>query len=235
MFYIPGVYGDEQKQAMLRHCLADRVAFHTIDLPDSELEVEALCDLATTAQFVVDTIVKIQGEGDIYLVGFSFGASLAVEVASQLESAGRIVAYLGLIDGPLAIDDKRNTLRGLIQLLVAPRVGFMIYQLLRRQLAKTYKLARHFKNKNVTVKRVTSDYRFIALENWIPKKCVAAGIIILSILSFEQSSLTWKALCPNCKQVKVRSNHHHLLLGKNLSRVAALLADDIADRVNVHD
>jgi thioesterase domain-containing protein len=54
--------------------------------------------LSATAMEVAAEIARRQPDGDIRLMGYSYGAALAYEVASQLQAHGRRVAFLGLID-----------------------------------------------------------------------------------------------------------------------------------------
>ena len=62
----------------------------------------------------VERIRTIQPMGPYYLVGWSLGGALAMEVAHQLEQAGRNVAFLGLLDSYVpgfedVVDDVHDT------------------------------------------------------------------------------------------------------------------------------
>jgi len=50
------------------------------------------------AAHYVQEITSFQPEGPIYLAGYSLGGVIAWEVSRQLQSAGRRVAFLGLLD-----------------------------------------------------------------------------------------------------------------------------------------
>ena len=225
VFLLPGVFGDEPQLLRFREHLASRIRFTTLDLPDLESPVSVLCSLPETGRIIVESILRLQQTGDVSIVGFSFGASLALEVAAQLRRAGRTIAYLGLIDGPLHIEDMRRTVRGLVQMLFTPRGPYIISKLIY------YKLRFHLDKLRFWKERARStpaDYRLIALGNWQPQRCEARGIVILSIMSFDVLSKNWRDLCPNCRQVKIVSDHRHIIKGSSLYRVASALADDMA-------
>jgi amino acid adenylation domain-containing protein len=65
-----------------------------IEIPN--LNFKNLEDLVS---FYVGEILKVQPSGPYLLAGFSSGANLAVEAAKQLFQAGKIVDFLGMIDG----------------------------------------------------------------------------------------------------------------------------------------
>jgi aspartate racemase len=56
---------------------------------------ERIEDMA--AQFLPE-VLKVQPEGPYYLAGYSFGGTVAYELAQQLVAMGREVAFLGMID-----------------------------------------------------------------------------------------------------------------------------------------
>jgi surfactin synthase thioesterase subunit len=53
-------------------------------------------------------ILETQPEGPYYLLGWSFGADLAIETAYLLEQTGRRVAFLGLVDRLVQDDPETN-------------------------------------------------------------------------------------------------------------------------------
>ena len=63
----------------------------TVDAP-----LESINDLAS---FYITHIQSVQAKGPYHIAGYSFGASVAFEVATQLESQGEEVASLVMLDG----------------------------------------------------------------------------------------------------------------------------------------
>ena len=225
VFYIPGIYGDQPKQESLRNCVVG-IKFHVITLPELNVSSTVLSSLVETARLVANYIDETQKEGEVYIVGFSWGAGLAVEVAVQLKLAGRTVEYLGLIDCPLYIDENRRTLRRLMQVILAPKFFLKLRRFTRNVFHYNYKMIRR-----IPIVPTASEYRFLSLRLWSPQTCDAKGIMILSAEFRKMFGEKWKAICPNIKQVEIRSDHEDIILGKNLNRVATVLANDIAEKL----
>ena len=232
VFLLPGVYGDEPQLNDFRVLLAGRLEFHTIDLPDLKAPLSVLSSIPETARVVVEDILHVQRDGIIYIVGFSFGASLAVEVVAQLEHAGRDIAYLGLIDAPLKAKNMRR------RLSLSPTGVFAI---LRRLLQKLNE-RRHLRNATHNLmaqaemsdpqrRSLLLDLRCTALNQWNPPGCDTVGLLFLSDLLYKRTNNQWAKLCPNCKQIRISCDHEHIIQGESSYRVAAALADDIARRV----
>ena len=234
VFFLPGILGDEPKQAILRQKFPGFINFIVLELPDSSEYV--VCSLAETGRVVAENIMRVQQKGDIFILGFSFGANLAVEVACHLTSVGRNIGYLGLIDGLLKTGDTRRSLRGLFDLLTAPRGGFIvlknIVQIIKRRFFKKMK---EYRINNATESLNIIDCRFTALSGWEPQVCEAQGIMLLSVFNFERSSLLWKKICPNCRQVRVRSDHHHFISGYSAYNVATVMSNDLANYLEKYD
>ena len=101
LFLIPGILGDEPKLATFRRALSKEVAFEILELPEIDASIKVLRSVAATAAVLVNRISVMQPEGDILLVGFSFGGLVAQDVSRQLEATGRTVRFLVVFDGPL--------------------------------------------------------------------------------------------------------------------------------------
>lgn len=199
-----------------------------VDLPGLRFGKDVLCDLRETARIVAVSITETQQHGAVHLLGFSFGACLAVEVACHLTSAGRTVAYLGLIDSPLRIDDTQRSLRGIVELLMARRGVRIVLKNLAQVLVRTYR-AKKKSTSSVQETRFdqAAEYRFEALKTWQPRTCKSDGFILLSIFNYERSRPSWQRICPNCTQIKIKSDHHHVLIGHSLYNVAGLMDKQI--------
>lgn len=53
------------------------------------------------AQTYIDEILMVQAAGPYYLFGFSYGATIAFEIARQLEAMGHEIGHLCLVEPPL--------------------------------------------------------------------------------------------------------------------------------------
>ena len=227
-FYIPGVFGDEPKQSVLREKIFGECKVRIAELPGLNFDKTVLCDLSETARIITEDIMRLQQHGDINLIGFSFGASLAVEIARHLTSAGRTVGFFGLIDCPLKIEDMRRSVRGIVELFAAPNGMILVsknfIQVFKRMYNQT--IASKFLGKKLNLDEL-AECRFAALRSWKPESCETQGVILLSIFNFERSHTTWQMICPKCKQIKIRSDHHHVLTGHSLDRVVCVMRDEI--------
>ncbi len=230
VFLLPGVYGDEPQLSDLRACLADRLSFHTLDLPDLGTPFSILSSIPETARLLVANIVALQQGGSVYIIGFSFGASLALEVVTQLKQADRAIAYLGLIDAPLKVKDLRHAFP------FSPKGVYVMVRRIVQKLRERRDL--RLAEQNLINEAEISEpqrrslllhLRATALDLWQPPGCETAGFIILSTLLYKRTSEAWLSLCPNCRQINVASDHEHIIKGDALRHVAAALADDIVD------
>lgn len=98
LFCLPGAGGHVFGfYGLVRLLDSDRPVFG-LQLPDPALGralPERIEDMA--ARFL-PVILKVQPEGPIHLAGYSFGGTVAFELAQQLVAQGRELAFLGLID-----------------------------------------------------------------------------------------------------------------------------------------
>src|SRR5262249_50904449 len=98
LYLFPGMGGNSQELSALARQLASAN-------PAVGVELEACFAAATNpqtvksiARYCAKAMQAAQACGPFYLVGYSFGGLVAVEVASLLRSAGQDVGFLALID-----------------------------------------------------------------------------------------------------------------------------------------
>ena len=235
VFLLPGVYGDEPKLLELRKHLAGRIRLVTIALPDLDSPIPILSSIPETAGSIVQEILIRQKYGEIYLVGFSFGASLALETAAQLQRADRSVAYLGLIDGPLKPTDLRRPYLQMARSSITPRGALFFAKRVLHRLNEKRKVFAIRKNltsikedDGAQRRAVLLHLRSIALNTWEPPECDAPGLIIFSAILFKNAK-RWRELCKNCQQVHIMSDHENIIQGESLHLVASALADNFAE------
>ena len=73
--------------------------------------------LEDTAALYLDGVREVAPTGPYYIGGYSFGCSIAFEMAHQLTRAGETVAFLALVDGPAPTPAQRPTARGIAKLV----------------------------------------------------------------------------------------------------------------------
>lgn len=234
-FLIPSVFGDEPQLADLRGRLRGLVRFDVLALPDAGARGTLLTDMAATGRMLVAEILRRRPAGPVSLVGYSFGASMALEVAAQLADAGRRVAFLAVLDGPFepptvaprpSDDSVLAAPRRLLKSVAVDAVGSM--DAVRRLVIRTEPaddgiqpmrraMLWHLRNK--------------ALKTWTPRGCGAPGLHVWSGDYGPGNRSRWGALCPNLRTVEVSAPHEHLLKGDALDAVVDALAAAVRGRV----
>jgi thioesterase domain-containing protein len=95
---IPGVGGDEPVLANFRRAFAESIRFEVVEMPGLDQPADLLIRFSGSARWIVKRIDVAQPTGAVMLAGYSYGASLAVEVAHQFALRGRPVSFLCLLD-----------------------------------------------------------------------------------------------------------------------------------------
>jgi thioesterase domain-containing protein/acyl carrier protein len=98
LFFMTGVTGHSLDMVRSWQKVVEEMQVTPVDAPGLDRPRALLADLPATAAAVAADIARRQPAGDIRLMGGSYGAALAYEVASQFQIQGRRVAFLGLID-----------------------------------------------------------------------------------------------------------------------------------------
>ena len=98
VFLVPAIFGDQPALSDFRRSLSEEVLIETVELPDLGCPISLLSDMAATGHFVAAEISRSHPQGTILLAGYSFGACVAYEAAACLQSQGRQVGFLGLLD-----------------------------------------------------------------------------------------------------------------------------------------
>lgn len=89
--------------------LGTRRKLFGLQYPGQDENSTSVMSIAEMAATYVDAIRAVWPQGPYFLAGFSLGAQIAFETASQLTTAGGVVRLLALIDGPT----REGKLRGL--------------------------------------------------------------------------------------------------------------------------
>ena len=234
MFLLPGLFGDEPKLIHLRERLADRMKFITLKIPDIEASESLLSSLPEIGSIVADEIVRRQPSGPISIAGYSFGASVALEVATQLTRANRTIGYLCILDGAFKVDDLRRSFRTIVSLAMTPKGALSIVHRMiekindRRYLRRARRSPESLVRSQPVRLAYISYFRGLALDGWEPQGCLARGILILTRSLGPANRPKWLELCPNLTLLPLRSAHDDLLEGESLDLVVSALGQDFA-------
>ena len=230
-FVLPGSFGDEPQLAELRRALRDDVALHLVEIPGLSAANSVLADMVATARFVVDEIIRRRPVGAVSIVGYSFGASLALEAAAQLQARGRQIAFLGILDGPFGSDplpgteggDRRQGyFKSLVRTAVVEYVGAI--EPARQIAMATASKVKGGQQEAALGRAVTTHLRNKALRRWTPTSCDAPGLHVYTGVYGASNVRRWADLCPGLRQVEVLAAHEDLLKGTAFTRVLAELA-----------
>lgn len=234
-FLIPSVFGDEPQLQDLRRRLHGWVDFDVLALPDAGARGALLTDMAATGRFLVDEISRRRPVGSIALIGYSFGASMALEVAAQLTEAGRRVTFLGALDGPFqppgfaghSADDFCAAPRRLVKSIVVDAAVSM--DTVRRLAIGAAPTGSFVGGRAEPMRRALLWHlRNKALKAWVPRGCNAPGIHVSTGTYGPTNLARWAALCPNLRFLEVHASHEHLLKGTALDAVVTALAAQVA-------
>ena len=231
VFLLPGLFGDEPKLIHLRERLAGRISFVTMKIPDIEAPESLLSDLSAIGRIVADEIVRLRPTGPVSLAGYSFGASVALEVATQLTRANRTVGYLCIIDGAFKVDDLRRSYWTILSLTLTPWGALSVVRRIIQKIndRRNFRRARRSPESLVTSQVVRYAYighfRNVALDGWEPGSCHAPGMLILTRSLGPANRPKWLELCPNLTLLPLRSGHDDVLVGESLDFVASSLGD----------
>lgn len=234
-FLIPGVFGDEPALVEFRRRLRSHVQFDLVILPEAGASGALLTSMAATAAVIAEQIVERQPAGDIRLIGFSFGASAALETAVHLTRAGRTVSFLGILDGPFDDDTdvyemllRPTTPKELARVLVG--VAGQTDVVRRFALSAASPLSVASSPADMVRKAFLKHLRNKALKAWRPDGCQSAGVYVSTghygIVNRER----WLKLCPNLTPVEIVASHEQLLSDDALDAVVSALIDGIGAR-----
>lgn len=249
LFFLPGIGGDEPVMAEFRRAFADRIAFTLIDHPGAEQPAALLEDLSATAGIVAERIAGLRPAGPIRLAGYSFGGTLAAEVARRLLVQGREVAFLWLLD----VVPPRSPARRVLDMLGMPSTMWrrLVARLprLRRHpgqgLARSvafdaalrigaYGVASRVARREVGVGALgdlsTADrfrlwhHRAQALKTWVPARIDLPALLVASDDGMAaRAPAFWRRLIPDLVVVTVPGEHGALSTATSIARIAPVL------------
>jgi thioesterase domain-containing protein/NRPS condensation-like uncharacterized protein/acyl carrier protein len=143
----------------------------------------ALLRLEDQAAFYLSEIREIQPKGPYYFLGYSFGGTIALEIAHQLRALGERVQFLGMLDSrqrncivvaqrndSVQVQLKRRIARflgNLSALSVGEKIDYLWQKLFTRTLRRIYSLAVAFGYRSVpSFMKSTDDITWVAAMNY---------------------------------------------------------------------
>jgi thioesterase domain-containing protein/acyl carrier protein len=98
LFFMNGISGHALHMVRSWQAVVGEMQLTLVDAPGLDRPRDLLADLPATAAEVAAEIARRQPDGEVRLMGYSYGGALAYEVSRQLQAQGRQIAFLGLID-----------------------------------------------------------------------------------------------------------------------------------------
>jgi thioesterase domain-containing protein len=146
----------------------------------------ALLRVEDQAAFYLAEIREIQPKGPYYFLGYSYGGTIALEIAHQLRSLGERVELLGMLDSrqrnciavarqndSLLVQMDRRIARfvgNLSDLSLGEKIDYLWQKLYTRTLRRFYSLALAFGYRSVpSFMKSTDDITWVAAMNYQPR------------------------------------------------------------------
>ena len=206
----------------------------------------ALLRLEDLAAYYVRDIRGVQPRGPYHLLGYSFGGTLALEMARQLQSQGEEVALLAMLDArtraydetmarsapaPARLNQRLDRLRGNTGRLTArDRLHYLLGKLHTRTIRWGCKAAARLDLRQVPAwMRSAYDINFVAIENYRPEPY--DGRLVLFRASDQEHTggvydLGWSQLFEQGIEIHdLPGDHERLFLEPNIDQLAEQIRD----------
>ena len=214
----------------------------------------ALLRLEDLAAYYVRDLRRVQPRGPYHLLGYSFGGTLALEMARQLQSEGEEVALLGMLDArtrqydqtmarsapaPARLNQRLHRLRGNTGRLTSlARLHYIFGKLHTRAIRFSCKAAAKLGLRRVPAwMRSAYDINLVAIENYRPEPY--DGRLVLFRASDQEHAggaydLGWGQLVEQGVEIHdLPGDHERLFLEPNIDQLAEQLRDLLQRRMAV--
>lgn len=94
---------------------------------------QPLCSITEMAEYYCNIIEAVRPKGPYYLAGFSFGGTIAYEIARQLEKRGKETAKLLLVEAPYVKEEDRYLFQSSERNNIISNANFMLSSLLEER------------------------------------------------------------------------------------------------------
>ena len=214
----------------------------------------ALLRLEDLAAYYVCDVRRVQPRGPYHLLGYSFGGTLALEMARQLQSDGEEVALLGMLDArtrqydqtmarsapaPARLNQRLHRLRGNTGRLTArDRLQYVLVKLHTRSIRFGCKAAAKLNFRQVPAwMRSAYDINLVAIENYRPEPY--DGRLVLFRASEQEHAggaydLGWSQVFEQGVEIHdLPGDHERLFLEPNIDQLAEQICDLLQRRMAV--
>ena len=214
----------------------------------------ALLRLEDLAAYYVRDVRRVQTHGPYHLLGYSFGGTLALEMARQLQSEGEEVALLGMLDArtrhydqtaargaptTARLNRRLDRLRGNTNRLTAiHQLQYMGQKLRTRAIRFGCRAAARLGFRHIPAwMRSPYDINWVALENYRPEPY--DGRLVLFRASEQEYAggaydLGWGQLMEQGVEVHdLPGDHERLFLEPNIDQLAEQIRDLLRRRMEV--
>jgi thioesterase domain-containing protein len=195
------------------------------------LPAETLRSMAETAKRVAVKVYELQSIGPYFIIGYSFGGNLGIEVARQLMSRGQAIEQLVILDGDLCTNSNPNFLG-----IVAQQLWALSNKTF---LGKFVYLLEKFKNRFSRINPFSDDVTracFQAYENYSPEPFPVRIVFFLSLImnswlnASRDTTLGWGRICTGGVEViPVACNHSEFFEEPYATDIAASINSLIID------
>ncbi len=214
----------------------------------------ALLRMEDLAAYYVRDVRGVQPRGPYHLFGYSFGGTLALEMARQLQSEGEEVALLGILDArtrqydqtaarsaptPARLNQRLNRLHGNTGRLTAiARLQYVLRKLHTRAIRFGCMAAARLGFRRIPAwMRSAYDINLVAIENYQPEPY--DGRLVLFRASEQQHAggaydLGWSRLSKQGVEIHdLPGDHERLFLEPNIDQLAGQIRDLLRRRMVV--
>jgi oxalate---CoA ligase len=244
LFLIHGMDGTLQPfQDLVRHLKPDQ-PIYGIMAQTLVGDTTTLTSVEELATYYIRAIQAVQPGGPYYLLGFSFGGSVAFEMARQLRSRGELVGMLGLLDNlwmaapsksPSPLQRRSPRLRKIAkQLLSAKGHLYVKEKLVGRSFRMVYSLLRTLKRPIPRFLVSACDVNWFAAQNYLPQFYPGSVILFQASESTNDPRVTtdlWARMAGGGVVLHyVPGCHDNVLSEPNVSILAKTLTNCLADQ-----
>jgi thioesterase domain-containing protein len=232
---------DEPLLARFRAAFDGDARFSVVDYPGWRETIDSGASFDTIVDAVVAQITAQNVDEHYRLAGYSFGGSVAYEVACRLAAAGRRVGFIGLLDSRRVDMAQPDQLRRYARLLAAPRrisvvmLRSTLMLLVRRRWFATLRAAGGLMLARPTTaaygfhRHLIEMLRADALRRWRPRPLHAPMTLFLSDehLRGAPADYGWSDLCTPLSVVHIGGTHATMLEPPLQALLCARLLDAI--------
>ena len=252
------IAGDVSNFHSIAERLQNSVRFYGLQVTRDNMNAEFAYSIEKMADYYSVAIMRHQPEGPIYLGGWSAGAIVALEMAHQLQRAGRTVPLLVAFDGapcntgtaisrwdltsairivvniPIWIIDEMKQAGGLREFLVNIRIRLMFRRTFNNeQTLDGDAVERLVVGKSLSMAQMCFIKAFYeALRVYVPQSYDGDVLVIESrtqpLLYLRQIGAAWKKINPFAEIVRLKSNHEGILREPFLSVLTKHVRDHIS-------